>query len=53
MFQPATEPDPQQPVYCRHCGWTGIVQEAVVEPYDLVRCPRCTQAVDKLQVMNR
>lgn len=43
-----TKPHPDQKVFCPVCSWRGTVGESLVVPDDLVRCPKCHYALEKV-----
>jgi hypothetical protein len=38
--------NPEERVCCS-CGWSGQIKDAVCEPGNLVRCPKCSQPVQR------
>ncbi len=38
-------PDPKTLVACPNLCWAGLLEDAMIEPGDVARCPRCGTAV--------
>lgn len=34
---------------CKVCGWFGKGEKAICQPEDVVRCPKCTQPVERME----